>query len=117
MFSHTSASGKLLLIMYVDDIIITGDDKKGIDDLKRYLQNSFQTKGLGKLCYFLGIEVARSKEGIILSQKMSWIFCKKQACLDRIKPVVTPIDHNVKFYEDQGSYYLILRDIIVWLVI
>ena len=70
MFSRTSASGKLLLIMYVDDIIITGDDKKGIDDLKRYLQNSFQTKGLGKLCYFLGIEVARSKEGIILSQKI-----------------------------------------------
>ena len=41
MFSHTSTSGKILLIIYFDDIIITGDDKKGIDDLKRYLQNSF----------------------------------------------------------------------------
>ena len=70
MFSHTSASRKILLIMYVDDIIITSDDKKGIDDLKRYFQNSFRTKDLGKLCYFLGIEVAQSKEGIILSQKI-----------------------------------------------
>ena len=41
MFSHTFTRGKILFIVYVDDIIITGDDKKGIDDLKRYLQNSF----------------------------------------------------------------------------
>ena len=67
MFSHTSARGKIFLIVYVDDIIITGDDKKGIDDLKRYLQNSFQTKDLGKLRYFLGIEVERFKEGISLT--------------------------------------------------
>ena len=53
MFSHTFARGKTSLIVYVDDIIIIGDDKKGIDDLKRYLQNSFRTKDLGKLCYFL----------------------------------------------------------------
>ena len=58
MFSHTSTRGKILLIVYVDDIIITSDDKKGIDDLKRYLQNSFRTKDMGKLRYFLGIEIA-----------------------------------------------------------
>ena len=67
MFSHTSDRGKILLIVYVDDIIITGDDKQGIDDLKRYLPNSFRTKDLGKLRYFLGIKIARSKEGISLS--------------------------------------------------
>ena len=66
MFSHSFARGKILLVVYVDNIIITGD-KQGIDDLKRYLQNSFRTKDLGKLHYFLGIEVARSKEGISLS--------------------------------------------------
>ena len=58
MFSHTFARGKILLIVYVNDIIITSDDKKGINDLKRYLQNSFQTKDLVTLRYFLGIEVA-----------------------------------------------------------
>ena len=57
-----------MLIVCVDDIIIIGDDKKGIDDLKRYIQNSFRTKDLGKLHYFLGIKVAQTKEGINLSQ-------------------------------------------------
>ena len=67
VFSYTSDRGKILLIVYVDDIIITGDDKQRINDLKRYIQNSFRTKDLGKLRYFLGIEVARSKERINLS--------------------------------------------------
>ena len=58
VFSLTSARGKILFIVYVNDIIIASNDKKSIDTLKRCLQNSFQTKDLGKLCYFLGIEVA-----------------------------------------------------------
>ena len=69
MFSHFFTRGKILLIVYVDDIIITSDDKKGIDDLKRYLQNSFRTKDMGKLRYFLGIEIAQSKEDISLSER------------------------------------------------
>jgi hypothetical protein len=56
-----------LLIVYVDDIIITSDNQKGIDDLKLFLHRQFHTKDLGKLRYFLGIEVARSKDGINLS--------------------------------------------------
>ena len=58
-----------MLIVYVDDIIITGDDHKGIDELKQFLHSQFHTKDLGKLRYFLGIEVARPKKGISLSQK------------------------------------------------
>jgi len=48
-----------LLVTYVADIIITGDDTKGIEILKKYLQKHFQTKDLESQKY-LGIEVARS---------------------------------------------------------
>ena len=53
------------LIIYVDDMIITGDDKKETEQLKRKLIKEFEMKNLGSLKYFLGIEVLRSKKGIL----------------------------------------------------
>lgn len=103
MFSHTSARGKILLIVYVDDIIITGDDKKGIDDFKRYFQNSFQTKDLGKLRYFLGIELEQFKEVISLSQRKYVLDILEETGMLGFKPVETPMDPNVKLYEDRGE--------------
>ena len=40
---------RVILIIYVDDIIVTGDDSKGIEKLKTFLQTQFHTKDLGKL--------------------------------------------------------------------
>ena len=53
-----------MLIVYVDDFVITRDDTKGIDNLQKYLQKYFQTKNFKSLKYFLGIEVASFKKGI-----------------------------------------------------
>jgi hypothetical protein len=58
-------------VVYVDDIVITSDDSGGIARLKLFLQQSFHTKDLGKLRYFLGIEVARPRAGINLSSGCS----------------------------------------------
>ena len=56
-----------ILIVYVDDIVITGDDSQEITNLKRYLAREFEVKDLGHLRYFLGIEVSRGSKGIFLS--------------------------------------------------
>ncbi len=50
-------------------MIITGDDKEEISRLQKALAIDFEMKNLGGLKYFLGIEVARSREGIFLSQR------------------------------------------------
>jgi hypothetical protein len=55
-----------ILVVYVDDIVITGDDVKEIRKLKERLGRAFEVKDLGPLRYFLGIEIARSSKGIIL---------------------------------------------------
>ena len=55
------------LIIYVDDMIITGNDDEEIIDLQKHLANEFEMKNLEGLKYFLGIKVARSKQGIFLS--------------------------------------------------
>ena len=49
--------------------MITDSDSEGIELLKSYLSKHFHMKDLGLLRYFLGIKLARSKEGICLSQR------------------------------------------------
>ena len=55
--------------MYVDDLIILGDNHEAITKFKAYLHNCFHMKDLGILKYFLGVEVARSSAGIFLCQR------------------------------------------------
>ncbi|CAL9023670.1 unnamed protein product [Prunus brigantina] len=63
--------GKLTaLIIYVDDMIVTGDDQAEIQSLQKYLASEFEMKSLGDLKYFLGIEMARSKHVSVVSQFM-----------------------------------------------
>jgi hypothetical protein len=47
----------VVIVIYVDDLIITGDSDANIFDLKKLLKQKFEMKNLGKLRYFLGIEV------------------------------------------------------------
>ena len=69
-FIRRQPQGRCVIIsVYVDDIIITGDDASGIVQVKHGLKRSFDIKDLGSLRYFLGIEVARSSQGISLSQR------------------------------------------------
>ena len=51
----------------MDDIVIMGNDQDGIRKLKQHLFNHFQTKDLGKLKYFLGIDIAQSKSGMVMN--------------------------------------------------
>ena len=70
MFFKHSTEGKIvILIVYVDDIILTGDDIEEMSRLKQSLAKEFEIKDLGQLRYFLGMEVARSNKGIIMSQR------------------------------------------------
>lgn len=48
-----------ILIVYVDDMVVTGSDDEEINKLQQILATEFELKDLGNLKYFLGIEVAR----------------------------------------------------------
>ena len=59
----------MILIAYVDDIIVIGNDRVEIERIKKKLACDFEMKDLGNLRYFLKMEVARNKNGISVSQR------------------------------------------------
>ncbi|RVW33674.1 Retrovirus-related Pol polyprotein from transposon RE2 [Vitis vinifera] len=68
MSSKQSNDGRMtILIVYVDDIILTRDDTGKVERLKKVLATEFEVKVLGQMQYFLGMEVARSRKGISIS--------------------------------------------------
>ncbi|XP_050917155.1 uncharacterized mitochondrial protein AtMg00810-like [Lathyrus oleraceus] len=103
IFYRHSAQGCIYLIVYVDDIVITDSDQQGILQLKQHLSNQFQTKDLGKLRYFLGIEVAQSKDDLVISQRKYAMDILEETSLLNAKLADTPMDPGVKLLPNQGE--------------
>ena len=87
----------------MDDIVITGSDQDGIQKLKQHLFNHFQTKDLGKLKYFLGIEIAQSNSEVVISQRKYTLDILADTGMLNCKLVDTLMDPNVKLVPGQGA--------------
>ena len=68
LFFRRTNKGNILLLLYVDDMIITSDDLSGIQKLKDFLNQQFKMKDLGQLNYLLGLETTHSTDGLYITQ-------------------------------------------------
>lgn len=105
--------------MYVDDIIVTGDDEKEHQLLGEHLAKEFEITTLGKLKYFLGIEVAHSKKRIFISQQKYITDLLLDTGKTTCKPTCTSIDQSVKLRNaeenipvNKGMYQRLVRKLI-----
>ncbi|XP_004297918.1 PREDICTED: uncharacterized mitochondrial protein AtMg00810-like [Fragaria vesca subsp. vesca] len=80
-------------------MVVTGDDTGEIRRLKDQLSFEFEMKDLGNLKYFLGIEVARNKDCIMLSQRKYVLDLLAETGMLDCKPVDTPIEQNHRIAE------------------
>nr|AAO20078.1 putative polyprotein [Oryza sativa Japonica Group] len=103
VFYHHSGDHITILAVYVDDMIITGNDCLEITRLKRNLSKEFEVKDLGQLRYFLGIEIARSPRGIVISQRKYVLDLLSETGMLGCCPVSTPIDQNHKLCAESGD--------------
>lgn len=85
-----------MVLIYVDDLIITGDNMDEIVSLKQSLHQKFAIKDLGKLNYFLGIEMATSHKGLFLNQRKYVLDLLREVDMLDCKPVTTPLDCKLK---------------------
>lgn len=82
--------------MYVDDLLVTGNNLKLIKKAIKDLQSRFKIKVLGELKYFLGIEVSRSEKEVQMCQRKYALKLISKIKLSGGKPVSTPVDFNHK---------------------
>ncbi|XP_047260837.1 uncharacterized mitochondrial protein AtMg00810-like [Capsicum annuum] len=93
----------MLIAIYVDDIILSGDDLDEISTLKSFLDSQFRIKDLGVLNYFLGIEVHYSDSGLLLHQKKFIHDLLQDFHCDVVSPVTSPLDLSIKLRADMGT--------------
>ena len=103
LFIKHSKGGVTALLVYVDDIIITGNDPIERETLKKCLAKEFEIKELGRLKYFLGIEVAYSSKGIFVSQQKYVLDLLKETGNLGCKAASTPIEPNLRLNEEKDD--------------
>ncbi|KAM0019206.1 putative RNA-directed DNA polymerase [Helianthus debilis subsp. tardiflorus] len=91
------------LIIYVDDMILTGNDEEEMSMLRDKLFAEFEMKDLGRLKYFLGIEVLRSKQGIFICQKKYILDFFAEIGMIECKPAETPMMVNHGLHMEDGA--------------
>lgn len=94
LFIYSRNGVSLRILVYVDDLIISGNSPSEITAFKSYLSVCFYMKDLGFLKYFLGIEVARSQEGIYLCQRKYATDIVTETGLLGCRPAGCPIEQN-----------------------
>ncbi|GJY69944.1 ribonuclease H-like domain-containing protein [Tanacetum coccineum] len=94
LFTKTKDNKFIALLVYVDDIVVTGNCVNEIDKFKVFLKLKFKIKDLGPLKYFLGIEVIRSDKDLCLTQRKYCLELLKDYGLHGCKPVSTPMVPN-----------------------
>jgi hypothetical protein len=103
LFIHTSPKGRTILLLYVDDLLITGDDSEHISQVKKHLSKEFQMSDLGPLSYFLGIEVLQTRKGFYLSQsKYIQQLLHRSGITDTHTPA-TPMDIHLQLRPTDGT--------------
>ncbi|KAF5471061.1 hypothetical protein F2P56_011533 [Juglans regia] len=111
LFIKKFESSFIALLVYVDDVLLASDSLQEIELLKNFLHDKCTIKNLGELKYFLGLEVARSKNGISICQRKYALDILQDTGIIGAKPAAFPMESNLKLtvtdsdlYEDPSAY-------------
>jgi hypothetical protein len=86
----------IILVLYVDDLILTGSDPKLLTHVKSNLKNKFEMTDLGYLHYFLGLQVLQTKEEFFFPSLSMLVTFFRHFHMDDSKPTPSPFQSGVK---------------------
>ena len=89
--------------LYFDDLIFTGNDELMFTEFKNSMKHEFDMTNLGKMRYFLGLEVLQRSDGVFISQKKYALEVLKWFGMDKSNSVHNPIVPGFKLVKDEGG--------------
>ena len=102
LFSRNTTGLLTFVLVYVDDLLITGSDVLGIKQLKQDLHHAFTIKDLGLARYFLGLKICRSSTGTFLNQRKYVLDILSDTGLTGAKPAKFPLPKALRLSIDTG---------------
>nr|XP_016513719.1 PREDICTED: uncharacterized mitochondrial protein AtMg00810-like [Nicotiana tabacum] len=103
LFYKKHRTSTVFVAVYVDDVIVIGTNFEEIKELKVFSHNQFKIKDLGKLHYFLGLEMLyKTDEVLICQEKFTMDLLKEYDCLT-YSPVSSPLDSTIKLRSEDGA--------------
>ncbi|XP_019057763.1 PREDICTED: uncharacterized protein LOC109116565 [Tarenaya hassleriana] len=103
LFVNFTSTGIVAILVYVDDLLLTGNNPTLLSAAKQILHQHFQLKDLDPLHYFLGLGVARSRQGVQICQRKYTLELLEDFGFLGSKPLATPMDIREKLYADSGT--------------
>jgi histone deacetylase 1/2 len=91
------------MLVYFDDIIVASSSQEAVDALLRDLEKDFAIKDLGELHYFLGIQVQRKNDELLMTQELYASEILQRVNMQLCKPVKTPLCTTEKLSITSGT--------------
>ena len=91
LFIYAHNNNLILLLLYVDDMVITGNSSQTLTSLLAALNKEFRMTDMGQLHYFLGIQVQRQQNGLFMSQQKYAEDLLIAASMEHCTPLPTPL--------------------------
>ena len=98
----TQGTDILIVALYVDDIVLTGNNEEMIEEFKKDMVKKYEMSDMGLLRHFLGMEIYQD-EGVFISQKLYAEKILKKFRMDGCKSVSTPLVVNEKLMKEDGG--------------
>lgn len=102
LFTKSNEGGKILIVsLYVDDLIYTGNDRNMCAEFKSSMMSEFDMSDLGRMRYFLGIEVVQSSRGIFICQRRYACEVLARFGMENSNAVKNPIVPGIKLSKNE----------------
>jgi hypothetical protein len=102
LYVKLKGKNSLIISLYVDDLLVTGNDTRLVEEFKQEMMQAFEMTDLGLMTFFLGIEIKQNENDVFIYQKKYAKEILKKFQMEECKTVSTPMNQKEKLSKEDG---------------